>query len=124
MIKIRHVGDFTKTKTFFTKMAKKDYYKGLKDLAQQGVDALAKATPKDTGETARHWRYEILIGTDSTKIYWTNDNMAGSTPVAVLLQYGHGTRSGAYVKGIDYINPAIKPIFDKIADEAWREVTS
>lgn len=124
MIRIKHIGDFTKTKTFFYRILKKDYYKGLERLAQQGVDSLVKATPKDTGKTASHWGYEILIGADSTKIYWTNDNMAGTAPVAVILQYGHATRSGAYVKGTDYINPAIRPIFDKIADEAWREVMS
>lgn len=83
-----------------------------------------QATPKDTGKTSQSWSYTVSITKDSASIIWTNDNVTtDGTPIAVLIQYGHGTKSGSYVKGIDYINPAMKPIFDKIANEIWEEVT-
>lgn len=124
MIKIRHIGDFSKTNDFFNRVIKKDYYRGLSKLAEQGVAALSAATPKDTGLTAASWGYEIKIGSEKTVITWTNDNIVDGVPIAIIIQYGHATGTGVYVQGVDYINPAIRPIFDKIANEAWKEVTA
>ena len=88
-----------------------------------GVDALAKATPKKTGKTAASWSYEIKERFNSVEITWSNNNLTNTgVPVAVLIQYGHGTKVGKYVKGIDYINPALKPVFELIADQVWEEV--
>ena len=87
------------------------------------MEALARATPKDTGKTADSWDYEITEQKGRLKITWTNSNLNDGVSIAVLLQYGHATRNGGWVEGIDYINPAIRPIFDKIAKEAWKEVT-
>lgn len=96
----------------------------LKKYGEIGVEALAAATPKDTGTTAASWRYEIVKKRDGYSLYWCNDNVHNGVNIALILQYGHGTGTGGYVKGMDYINPAIRPIFDAIANDAWREVTS
>lgn len=96
----------------------------LERYAQMGVSALASATPVDSGQTASCWGYEIEMSGEDATIYWTNTNQNKGVYIAVILQYGHGTGTGGYVQGIDYINPAIRPVFDKIAEEAWREVTS
>lgn len=95
----------------------------LKKFGDEGVNALASATPMDSGKTAGSWRYEIEKNRDGWSIYWVNDNINDGVNIAVILQYGHGTGTGGYVRGIDYINPAIRPVFDKIADDAWNEVT-
>lgn len=117
-------GDFSKTQTFLQKILKRGYMTILKRYAQKGVDALSEATPRDTGLTAASWGYEIVESADSIAIYFTNSNVKkGHYNVAILLQFGHGTRNGGYVAGRDYINPAIVPIFDKLADDAWKEVT-
>lgn len=92
--------------------------------AQAGVIALAAATPKDSGKTADAWGYEIERNPDGYTIYWTNDNFNEGVNIAVILQYGHGTGTGGYVAGRDYINPAIVPIFEQIANDAWNEVAS
>lgn len=97
----------------------------LKANAEAGVRALAAATPSDTGATAASWGYEIVKEKGGYTLYFTNSNMTSAgVPVAVLIQYGHGTRNGGYVVGRDFINPSLKPIFDQIATKAWREVTS
>jgi len=88
-----------------------------------GVDALRDATPKDTGKTADSWGYEIIVNNGSASIVWTNSNQNHGVYIAVLIQYGHATRGGGYVQGRDYINPAMRPVFDKIANDAWLEVT-
>ena len=95
----------------------------LDKYGREGVAALASATPVDTGLTASSWRYEIQHRNDSVSIAFYNDNIQNGVPIAIILQYGHGTRNGGYVQGRDYINPAIKPIFDKITEDAWKEVT-
>ena len=96
----------------------------LPKYAQQGVDALSDATPKDTGLTAASWSYEIIQNADSISIFFNNSNVVdGYYNVAILLQFGHGTRNGGYVAGRDYINPAILPVLEKIAKNAWEEVT-
>ena len=89
-----------------------------------GVEALRNATPKDSGETASAWDYEISESNDRLAVYWINRNIHNGVNIAVILQYGHGTRTGGWVEGIDYINPAIRPIFEKMAAEAWKELIS
>lgn len=96
----------------------------LERYGQDGVNALAAATPKDTSHTANSWYYEIIQDSTSWSIVWGNNNVVDGRPIAVLLQYGHGTGSGGYVEGRDYINPALQPIFDRIATEAWKAVTT
>lgn len=124
MIRIKQSGDFSKTERFFKKAQKMDFHKILDKYARAGVNALASATPVDSGLTASSWDYEIVKEKNRISIYWTNSNINKGVPIAVILQYGHGTNGGGYVQGRDYINPAIQPIFDQIADAAWKEVTS
>lgn len=125
MIQITHKGDFSKTDKFLRGIKERHYLKILDKYGQMGVDALRAATPRRSGKTAESWGYEIRVGGDMAEIIWTNTNVEnGWFYVAIGLQYGHGTRNGGYVQGIDYINPAMRPIFDKIADEAWAEVIS
>lgn len=99
-------------------------YSDLAGIAQRGVMALQAATPKDSGQTAMSWGYEITIKNGGCTISWLNRNKAGEVSVAILLQYGHGTGTGGYVAGQDYINPALKPVFDDIANNVWKKVTS
>ena len=96
----------------------------LDKYGQEGVAALASATPVDSGETANSWYYKIERTKGSVKIVFCNSNIQNGVPIAIILQYGHGTRNGGWVEGRDYINPAIQPIFDKITNEMWREVTN
>lgn len=125
-IEIKQKGDFNNFERWANGMLSKKYLKILDKYGKQGVEALKNATPRDTGETANSWYYEIIEpGDGQTQIVWSNSHMTPTNPnisVALLLQYGHGTRNGGYVQGIDYINPAISPIFDKIAGDAWQEV--
>ena len=124
MIKFKQRGNFNNTERFFKKAQKMDFFKNLEKYARAGVAALASATPVDSGNTANSWDYEIVKEKGHISIYWTNSNINDGVPIAVILQYGHGTNGGGYVEGRDYINPAIRPIFDQIADAAWKEVTS
>ena len=117
-------GDFKKTEKFLKSLSEQDNFKALEKFGRQGVAALAAATPVDSGLTAASWYYEITRTKTSWTITFNNSVMAGSPPLAILLQYGHGTGTGGYVQGRDYINPAIQPVFDRIADEAWKAVTS
>lgn len=123
MISFRHRGSLRKTETFLKKVSRDDIYSSLERYAKEGVDALSASTPSDTGKTASSWDYEIKKDKTGITIYWTNSNLVDGIPVAILIQYGHGTRSGGYVQGIDFINPALRPIFEKIAENVWREVT-
>lgn len=123
MIKFQSTGDFGKTKLFLERCKHVLKASMFDKYGQIGVDALAKATPKDTGKTASSWDYIIETKNGGVIISWINTNINEGTPIAVIIQYGHGTGWGAYVKGTDYINPAMKPVFDKIAEDAWREVT-
>ena len=102
---------------------KRSYIDVLRKYGQAGVEALAAATPKDTGETAASWSYEIVQTRNGYSIFWNNSNVNRGVNIALILQYGHGTGTGGYVRGIDYINPAIRPVFDEIANAAWKEVT-
>lgn len=109
-----------KTEKYLEKLKRQDYFKILDECARDGVKALSDATPKDTGKTAASWSYEILSSRGRTTIYWKNDNVTrDGEPIAIMLQYGHGTGTGGYVVGRDYINPAIRPVFDRIADKVW-----
>lgn len=116
-------GSTDKTQLFLKKMASGDLFESLSSLAQQGVNALASVTPVDSGLTASSWGYEIETKGNSTKITWTNSHQNGGVNIAIILQYGHGTGTGGFVPGYDYINPAIQPIFDRIADDVWKKVT-
>ena len=124
LIRITTKGDFNNTFRFLNKMSKFQINKILEKYGQIGVEALRSATPIDSGKTAESWGYEISVGKEGATIYWTNTNQNKGVYIAVILQYGHGTGTGGYVQGIDYINPAIRPVFDKIAEEAWMEVVN
>ena len=124
LISIKTKGDFKNTYRFLNKMSKFQINKILEKYGQMGVEALRSATPIDSGKTAESWGYEISVGKEGATIHWTNTNQNKGVYIAVILQYGHGTGTGGYVQGIDYINPAIRPVFDKIAEEAWMEVVN
>lgn len=124
MIRFKHNGNFAHTEHFFKKASERSYLRVLEKYGRAGVEALASATPVDSGKTASEWSYEIEQKNGKYTIYWTNSNINDGVNIAVILQYGHGTGTGGYVTGIDYINPAIRPIFDEIANNAWKEVTS
>lgn len=122
MIRFSHRGDFKSLDKFLMKNMPNLYSHKLEKYALQGVQALAAATPIDTGKTASSWSYDIIQNDDEISIVWKNSNINKYVNVAVILQYGHATRNGGYVRGIDYINPAMRPLFEKIADAAWEEV--
>lgn len=123
MIRFSHKGDFSKTQKFFERMKEVVRLGDLNKYGREGVAALASATPVDSGLTASSWYYEIEHQRKSATISFHNSNIQNGVPIAIILQYGHGTRNGGWVQGRDYINPAIQPIFDKIANDAWKEVT-
>lgn len=123
MISFRQKGDFSKTKRFLGRAKKAINLDDLDKYGREGVAALASATPVDSGKTANSWYYEIENKNGTVTISFCNSNNQNGVPIAVILQYGHGTRNGGWVEGRDYINPAIQPIFDKIVNNAWREVT-
>lgn len=124
MISFRNKGDFSKTEKFLKKSFGRNYMSVLEKYAKKGVAALASATPIDTGETSLSWSYEIIQNGSSISIVWNNSHVEKGYNIAVILQYGHGTRNGGWVEGVDYINPALRPIFKSLADAAWKEVTS
>lgn len=123
MITFRQKGDFSKVTRYFEKLKETAKLGVLDKYGREGVAALASATPTDTGKTASSWSYTIERQNGSVAIVFENSNINKGVPIAIILQYGHGTGTGGWVAGRDYINPAIQPIFDKIADEAWKEVT-
>lgn len=124
MISLSVKGNFKNTEKFLDKVMKRTYIKSFNRYGEKGVAALRSATPRDSGKTAESWTYEVYDFGDTIKIVWYNNNVNKWANIAVLLQYGHATRNGGYVQGRDYINPAIQPIFDEIAEEAWAEVTN
>lgn len=124
MISIRQKGEFKNTERFLTKACNLNYAGILQKYGQQGVAALKANTPIDSGITANSWKYEIVQNGRYFSIEWTNSNIVDGVPIAIILQYGHGTRNGGYVQGVDYINPALKPVFDKISEDVWKEVTN
>ena len=123
MISFRHKGDFSKVTRYFERIKEAAHIGILDRYGREGVAALSSSTPVDTGLTANSWYYTIERKNGSSSIIFHNSNVDSGVVIAVLLQYGHGTRTGGWVQGRDYINPAIQPIFDRIATEAWREVT-
>lgn len=123
MISFRQKGDFSKSMRFLERAKNAVHIGELDKYGRAGVAALASATPVDSGETANSWYYEIVRTKSSVTIEFHNSNIQNGVPIAIILQYGHGTGTGGWVQGRDYINPAIQPIFDNIADSAWREVT-
>lgn len=124
LIRLTSKGDFSNTFRFLKKMDNFQITKILDKYGKMGVTALANATPLDSGKTAESWGYEISVKKEGATIHWTNTNQNNGVYIAVILQYGHGTGTGGYVQGIDYINPAIRPVFDKIVEEAWMEVVN
>ena len=123
MIKFRHKGDFSRATNFLEKARNAVRLGNLDRFGREGVAALSSATPIDSGLTASSWYYEIVHQNGKSMINFCNSNIQNGVPIAIILQYGHGTGTGGWVEGRDYINPAIRPVFDKIANEAWREVT-
>ena len=124
MISFSHHGDFSKTTKFLNK-AKSAIQSGrLSKYGKEGVAALSSATPVDTGLTASSWYYTVENGGGTIRISFGNSNVQNGVPIAVIIQYGHGTRNGGWVQGRDYINPAIRPVFDNMVNEIWKEVTS
>ena len=123
MITFRHKGDFSKLNRYFERVKEAAKIGVLDKYGRAGVAALASATPVKSGKTANSWTYEIERQNGSASIVFHNTNINQGVPIAIILQYGHGTGTGGWVQGRDYINPSIQPIFDKLADDAWKEVT-
>lgn len=122
MINIKQKGDFKNLSSFLEKTKEKLNLGLLDKYGREGVAALQAATPKDTGKTSESWYYKIERKNGCVSLTFHNSNQNKGVPIAIILQYGHATRNGGYVEGVDYINPALRPIFDKIAEEAWKEV--
>ena len=123
MISFRQKGDFSNLSSYFERVKEKVKLGDLDKYGRAGVAALASVTPVDSGQTANSWYYEIERQNGSVSIVFNNSNVNKGVPIAIILQYGHGTGTGGWVQGRDYINPAIQPIFDEIANNAWKEVT-
>lgn len=123
MVVIKSKGSFNKTTQFLHHCLHLNYKTILAKYGEKGVKALSDATPVDSGVTAASWKYEILEGPTGPSIVWSNTNIHDGVNIAILIQYGHGTGSGGYVVGRDYINPAIQPVFDDMADSVWKELT-
>lgn len=122
IIVFKQKGNFKKTRKFLKRCSNLQLDDLLNQYGKEGVEALARATPKDTGKTAASWSYAVHKSDGRITITWSNSNIVDGVPIAVILQYGHGTRNGGYVEGVDYINPAMRPIFERIAQRAWGEV--
>lgn len=115
-------GDFSKTKKFLKQLMDSQKKLSLDEWGRRGVEALSSATPVDTGKTASSWSYIIENTRNGVRLSWINSNVNNGVNIALLIQYGHVTRSGTYIQGIDYINPALRAVFNNIAEEAWKEV--
>lgn len=124
MITIDATGSFRNTENFLTNLSKMEFRAILEHYGQVGVDALASATPVESGLTSQSWTYKVSSNGKTTTLMWLNTNVNDGVPVAIILQYGHGTGTGGWVAGRDYINPAIRPVFDMITDEVWKQVTN
>lgn len=122
IIVFKQKGNFKKTRKFLKRCSNLQLDDLLDQYGKEGVEALARATPKNTGKTAASWNYAVHKSDGRITITWSNSNIVDGVPIAVILQYGHGTRNGGYVEGVDYINPAMRPIFKRIAQRAWGEV--
>lgn len=122
IISMTQTGNFKKTERFLSGLIGLHYEHKLHFYGAKGVQALKAGTPKDSGKTAESWSYEIVKEPGRTALYWRNSHVVNGTNIAIILQYGHATRNGGFIEGIDYINPAIRPIFQQMADEIWKEV--
>ena len=123
MLRFWHKGNFSKTNKYLRDVKEAARIKILEKYGERGVSALSSATPVDTGLAATSWYYKVSRGATGSRIEFFNSDIENGFPVAIMLQYGHGTGTGGWVEGRDYINPAIQPIFDELADAAWKEVT-
>ena len=123
MIRFKQSGNFRNSEKYLSGLRNKNYRAILERFAIKGVDALIASTPVDSGITAGSWTYEIEMARSGFKINWLNDHIVDGIPVAILVQYGHGTTGGTFVEGRDFINPAMRPIFEQLAEELWKEVT-
>lgn len=123
LIKVKHKGSFNNAEKFFNRVLKREYLNILGQYGEEGVRALRGATPSVSGKTADSWDYGIEEGNGTVTLYWSNSNENEGVNIAILLIYGHGLQNGSYVEGIDFVNPAMRPIFEKIANECWKEVT-
>lgn len=117
-------GSFNKLENFLRGSSRNKVFSQLERYGQDGVSALESATPIESGETRNLWSYKVNKTGDSYSITWSNSHIVDGVPIAIILQYGHGTGTGGYVQGRDYINPAMRPVFDNIADKVWKAVTS
>ncbi len=124
MFEISASGGWEKSFAYLEKLSRADFYSALDGAGQRGVEALRAATPVDSSQTANSWSYEVKKSGSGATITWTNSHIVDGVPIAVILQYGHGTGTGGYVAGRDYINPALRPVFDKIAEDVWKVVRS
>lgn len=122
LINFNHKGNFNKTERFFNRILRQDYLNILEKYGEMGVDALRDATPHDSGKTAESWDFGIEKEKGIVTLYWTNSNENKGVNIAILLIYGHALSNGAYVQGVDFVSPALRPIFQKIANESWKEV--
>lgn len=119
---IKQSGSLKNIEGFFHKDRTRRVYQLLNEYGRRGVELLRDATPNDSGKTASGWDYEIQTTSSGISLFWTNNNVKDGVPIAILIQYGHATRGGTYVEGIDYINPALRSIFQEMADKLWKEV--
>ena len=123
LVVMKQSGSLKNFEGFLYKNRKRRLYQLLNEYGKQGVELLRDATPVDTGETATGWDYEIEVNSQGISLYWVNNNVNEGVPIAILIQYGHATRSGSYVQGVDYINPALRPLFESMATKLWKEVS-
>lgn len=123
MIRFTQKGDFSKLNSFLQKSLRLSHSSVLDKYGKMGVEALRQATPVETGKTAASWYYTIESTASGFKITWSNNNFNKGVPIAIIIQYGHGTGTGGWVEGRDYINPALRPIFDQMSEELWKEAT-
>ena len=122
IISFNHKGNFNKTERFFNRALRRDYLNILSVYGEMGVKALREATPSDSGKTAESWDYGIEKEKGKVTLYWTNSHENDGVNIAILLIYGHGLRNGGYVEGVDFVSPALRPIFEQIANQSWKEV--
>lgn len=123
LVVMKQSGSLKNFEGFLYKNRKRRLYQLLNEYGKQGVELLRDATPVDTGATSTGWSYEIEVNSQGVSLYWVNNNVKEGVPIAILIQYGHATRSGSYVQGVDYINPALRPLFESMATKLWKEVS-
>ena len=123
LVVMKQSGSLKNFEGFLYKNRKRRIYQLLNEYGKQGVELLRDATPVDTGKTATGWDYEIEVNSQGISLYWVNNNVNEGVPIAILIQYGHATQNGSYVQGVDYINPALRPLFESMATKLWKEVS-